>query len=300
MAPRPNEASPLLTTGQSHPPGVEAQASSPCQPSTGSSARNIDWRRLFVFILPYIFPKSTRLRIYMVLSFVCVLLAKLSKLIPPLAFKWAVDSLSASNPSVAGSIPFLAIAALYFGQVGGSVLIVFRQITYAIVSTGQTRDYSVACFRHIQLLDASYHVQRRTGQVTRLMSRGADSIDSFINMLVYTLFPTLLEAMLVFGIFLKLGTPIIALTTLLSVILYVMYTKIVTEKRIKLRRDLNEASEKVADKEVDTLANYETVKYFGNEDYETEQYDVLQKSLQDETLKFRVSLQVSLSIEAVR
>ncbi len=183
---------------------------------------------------------------YMILSLFCLVLSKLCRLIPPLALKWAVDRLAENTvPGSSVTIPFLAIGLYFLARVSDSLLKTLQKLFFAFVSCEQTKAFSIDIFKHLQNLDISYHMNRRTGEVQRIMGRGVESIETLINVFVFTLLPTVFEALLVFGIFLKLGTPLIAFVTVVSVVLYVVYTKSITELRIRQRRELIDADNAV-------------------------------------------------------
>lgn len=256
------------------------------------SFRAIDWWRLLNFIYPYVIPNSTRLRLNMAFSFLFVFLGNLLQLIPPFALKLAVDILSSKTPSIAQTIPYIAMAAFYLGQISNSFVSMLGDVTYAFVSTNQISAYSVACFTKIHQLDVSYHAQKNTGETANFMIRGADSINQFIDLLVHTILPTLLQIILIFSIFMKLGTPLIGLSSFTAFVVYLVYTKFATDQRIKLKRDQNETREAVATKEVDSLTNYENIKFFGNEEYESKQYEKLQALLQKHSLRSQVSFRL--------
>lgn len=255
----PNETSSLLPKSNTKTPNGAAPANgsvaiaigndSSQQPSDPNLSKPIDYTRILGFIWPYIVPESWLIRMYMILSLFCLVLSNLCKLVPPLALKWAVDtlaqnSLGANTPT----IPFLAIGVYFLARVFTTSFKILQKLFFAYVSCEQTKKFSVDVFRHLQHLDITYHMTRRTGEVQRIMGRGVESIETLIQMFVFTLLPTIFEAVIVFGIFLKLGTPAIAFVTILSVILYVIFTKTVTELRIRQRREVIDADNAIKGK----------------------------------------------------
>ncbi len=152
---------------------------------------------MFRFIGPYIVPRTLRLKIYALLSLCCIIISKLCNLLPPFALKWAVDTLAsnASRPADKAVVPLLAVFVFFMGRTLGTLFNTLRSITYAVVSTENTKQFSVNLFRHLQNLDLAYHMQRKTGEVNRIMDRGADSIDTLMNTFLFTLAPTYVVSM---------------------------------------------------------------------------------------------------------
>ena len=178
--------------------------------------------------------------------------------------------------------------------VGAKVLSVFlngvQSYLYNTVAADGTKRFSVAIFQHLQMLSMHFHITRKTGEVTRIMNRGANSIDTLMNTLLFRLLPTIVEAVVISAIFAKLGTPLIAVVTFATMILYFVVTYVVTQWRNKWRRDINDAINNLQEKEVDTLFNYETVKMFGMERFEVQLYDNLQTIYQQKFVFLRITL----------
>lgn len=179
---RPTERTPLL------PPAAGAAPTSASSP-TGA----LRWRDTYRFVRPYIIPETLRLRIIAAVSVACLVVNKACRLIPPFALKIAVDTLSsnATRPTGTTAIaPLMAIFVFFLGRFFSSLAGSLQAITYSIVSLDSTRRFSVAIFEHLQNLSLSYHLQRKTGEITRIMSRGVDSVDTIMSTFLFTLAPT--------------------------------------------------------------------------------------------------------------
>lgn len=185
------ETTPLLPLG-----AVAVQVASPTPDpvpdDTHYMSRAIDWGRLFKFIGPYLIPQTLRLRMFAVMSMLFIVLSKFCILLPPYALKLAVDTLAGNAllPPNERVTPLFAVGLFFAGRTLGSMFNALRSITYAMVSTANTKRFSVNIFRHLQLLDLEYHIKRKTGEVNRIMDRGADSIDTLMNVVLFTLAPT--------------------------------------------------------------------------------------------------------------
>lgn len=189
----PDESSPLLQGGA--PNALQGSTSTntgsvavQVQPDTTSPNRNeprqgIVWGRVYKVIKPYILPRSRALRALMVFSIACVILSKLSKLLPPIALKWAVDDLSKNGLTGPGSVavPLLALGAYFLGRLGDGLFKSLQSLFFAVVQCEQRKLFAVDIFSHLVNLDVTYHVRRRTGEVSRIMDRGAESIETLAN-----------------------------------------------------------------------------------------------------------------------
>ncbi|KAJ8906688.1 hypothetical protein NDN08_003178 [Rhodosorus marinus] len=265
-----SERSPLLPTQVNH------------------DRENSSTQRTLMFVAPYMWPKSRKLQMMAVLSIVFTLLSKLSNLAVPLALRSAVNSLTPGSikpPLALWSV--LAYVALRFGT---NSLNQLRSYTWKFVSLDQTRLFGVATFAHLHGLSLSYHLKRKTGEVLRVMDRGVESLATLQSLFAFTIGPTLLELVIVCGVFVQFNSPLIAATTFVSVVGYAVFSVYITNWRVKLRRAMIEADNAVTDKATDSLLNFETVKYFGSEQVEVQRYGERLKEYQDTSLKTQFSL----------
>lgn len=193
--------------------------------SENENTQPLSWRTTFQVVHPFIVPQSWRLRLLATISIFCVFLRKVTNLIPPYMFKLAVDAIaSPSSPSVPPNVPVLILVAFVFTRLFNNFLSGIQEFLYTLVSADCIVRFSSHMFDHLQNLSLAFHLKRKTGEVTRVMDRGTSSVESLFNIFSFTLLPTLFEALLVSAVFVKLGTPSIALTIFGTVILYFIFT----------------------------------------------------------------------------
>ena len=229
------------------------------------------WRTLLRF-LPMLWPKGeTELKTRVVAAVLLVLLGKAIILSMPFAYKGVIDGMSdrsAGFAVVAGLV--LAYCGARFGGVLSDNL---RNALFEKV--GQTAALRLAgqVFRHVHDLSLRFHLERRTGSLTKIVERGTKSIDSMLYFILFNIAPTLIELTAICVIFfVKFGAGMVA-ATLVIVAVYIAFTRAVTEWRAKLQREMNEVDNRAIGRAVDSLLNYETVKYFGAEEREARRYD---------------------------
>lgn len=249
------------------------------------------WTEAFVHVSPFIRPSDRRHQLLALLALLAVLLEKIVNVLPPLAIRHAVDAISDFSSSggidqdiqqrVATTIS-LSIGSYFVLQTIDSALSAIQSVTQRAVSMDAERRFASALFAHLNILGASYHLERHSGELLRILSRGADATSTIIEALLFSLIPTLFEACVVGGVFWLLGMPSIAFSTILSVLVYLIYTYHVTNTRMQQRRKVLEKSEDVGRIETETLVNYETVAMFGREKREVEEYDIIRKDYTDE------------------
>eukprot|EP00850_Spirogloea_muscicola_P001318 SM000005S17115 [mRNA] locus=s5:270748:275529:- [translate_table: standard] len=223
----------------------------------------------------------------------------------PFFFKYVVDTLSASvgaagaTAAAASSHPLLWLAAssppallLGYGaaRAGSAACNELRNAIFAKVAQGTIRQVAKKVFLHLHNLDLSYHLSRQTGALSRTIDRGTRGINFILSSMVFNVVPTVLEITLVAGILAwKFGSPF-ALITSATVAAYTAFTLVVTQWRTKFRQQMNQADNAASSRAVDSLINYETVKYFNNEALEAERYDKYLRDYEDASLKTQTSL----------
>ncbi|MGB8337943.1 MAG: ABC transporter ATP-binding protein/permease [Burkholderiales bacterium] len=218
-------------------------------------------------LLPYLW--EYRGRVLLALSF--LVLAKLSNVTVPLVMKSIVDALDQPRALLALPILFLLgygalrLATTLFGEL--------RDMVFAKVTQRAIRRIALQVFRHLHGMSLRFHLERQTGGVSRDIERGTRAIDSLMRFMLFSIVPTLLEIALVAGILLVKYDIWFTVVTVGTLVVYVTLTISVTEWRTKFRRTMNEMDSKANTRAIDSLINYETVKYFGNEDFETRRYD---------------------------
>jgi ATP-binding cassette subfamily B protein len=222
--------------------------------------------------LPYLWPKGEPgLRARVVVAVLLVLVAKAATLSMPFAYKAAIDRMAGGMDAAAGLI--IALVLAYAGaRFGGVLFDNLRNAIFERVGQDAARRLAIHVFRHIHALSLRFHLERRTGALTKIVERGTKSIDMMLYFLLFNIAPTFIElaaVCIIFGI--KFGAGLVV-ATLVMVVAYIWFTRIVTEWRAKLQREMNEVDNQAIARAVDSLLNYETVKYFGAEEREAKRY----------------------------
>jgi len=241
-------------------------------------------------LLPHLWPRdawSIRVRV------VCALLAlagsKIANVYVPLIYKEAVDMLTGDTGAVIALPVGLLIA--YGGAriltVGFSEL---REALFARVTQRTMRHLALQVFRHLHALSLRFHLDRQTGGLSRVIERGVKGIEFLLGFMLFNIIPTLLEILLVCGVMWGLFNIWYAAVTFVTIVSYIGFTMTVTEWRIKFRREMNDRDTEANTKAIDSLLNYETVKYFGNEAHEARRYDRALRAYENAAVRSTVSL----------
>jgi ATP-binding cassette subfamily B protein len=222
--------------------------------------------------LPLLWPKGEiELKLRVTAALVLVLAGKAIGLTVPYALKWVVDSMS--GPPTAMTIVVALVAAYAAARFGTVLADNLRNAVFEKVGQQAGRQLAARVFRHIHNLSLRFHLERRTGSLTKIVERGTKSIDMMLYFLLFNIAPTLIELTAICVIFFfKFGPELVA-ATLIMVVLYIAFTRAITDWRSKLQREMNEVDNKAIGRAVDSLLNYETVKYFGAEEREAKRYD---------------------------
>ena len=241
--------------------------------------------------LPYLWPAhAPRLRARIVAAMVFVLLSKLVQVYgAPFALQGAVDGMGSNDRSATTLIVALVIgyAAARFGT---TLFDNLRNAVFERVGQEATRHLAADVFRHLHRLGLDFHLSRRTGAVTKVVERGTKSIDVMLYFLLFNIVPTVLELVLVLGLFwTKFGWPLVA-ATVVMVVLYIWFTRVVTDWRNALRAQMNDLDTGAVAHAVDSLLNFETVKYFGAEEREAKRYEGALRSYADAATRSENSL----------
>ncbi len=253
-------------------------------------------------LLPYLWPKGRPdLRWRVAVAMVALFASKIVTVWAPFAYKHAVDALTAtgSAAAVAVAVPVALIVAYAVGRVMMVVLAQIRDALFARVGQNAVRELSVQTFKHLHALALRFHLERRTGGLARVISRGTNGIDTLLRYSLFNTFPTLLELLLVCGILAWNFGWLYALVTFVTVIVYIVFTYTATEWRIGIRRSMNDADTDANTKAVDSLLNFETVKYFNNEEHEARRFDRAMAKYEKAAVKTWISLAVLNSGQAI-
>ncbi|ANJ00477.1 metal ABC transporter permease [Polynucleobacter wuianus] len=229
-----------------------------------------DWR-VIRDLLPYLL--EYRFRVILALS--CLIAAKFANLGIPILMKELIDSLDvkADSPQALLVVPVGIIVAYGLLRISASLFAELREALFARVTQNAVRKVALQVFEHLHALALSFHLARQTGGVSRDIERGTRGIQSLISYSLYSILPTLIEFCLVLGYFAYSYDIWFAAITLVALVLYIVFTIVVTEWRTHYRRTMNDMDSKANQKAIDSLLNFETVKYFGNEAFEARRYD---------------------------
>ncbi|GLO70076.1 metal ABC transporter permease [Phaeobacter inhibens] len=242
-------------------------------------------------VFPYLWPEGQAWVKYRVVAALAVLiLAKLVAVYTPMLYKGAVDSLAGEG------VPPLALGAVGLTVAYGMARILtngfqqLRDAVFAPVGQRALRRLALETFRHIHRLSMRYHITRKTGGLSRIIERGVKGVEFLLRFLLFSIGPLVLELILVAIILAVMFDIWYLVVVAVTIGFYVWFTFAITEWRVKLRREMNKQDTDANQKAIDSLLNYETVKYFGAEDRETERYDVAMRAYAKAALKTAYSL----------
>jgi ATP-binding cassette subfamily B protein len=231
-------------------------------------AERHDWQTL-TSLIPYLWAYKGRV----LFALACLIGAKGANVGVPLVFKQLIDALTLTAEQAFIVVPAALLLAYGVLRFSTSLLTELREIIFARVTQQAVREISLQVFRHLHALSLRFHLERQTGGLTRDIERGTRSINSLISYTLYSILPTLVEIALVIGILLVNYDAIFTLITLVTLAAYIVFTIQVTNWRTALRRRANELDSAANARAIDSLLNFETVKYFNNEEYEARRYD---------------------------
>src|SRR3974390_3336271 len=262
-----------------------------------------------VNLWPYIWPADRRdLKARVIFATVLLFVAKLATVAVPFTFKWATDALAGRGTAPIAPDNWLAwafaapvVMTLGYGgmRIVMGLLTQWRDGIFAKVAMNAVRRLAMLTFEHMHLLSLRFHLERKTGGLTRVLERGRNAIETIVRMVLLQLAPTIVELILIVAVLLyhfdwryvaAIGVP---------VALYMWFTYLATEWRINIRREMNSSDTDANAKAIDSLLNYETVKYFSAETREGKRYDRAMERYEDASVKAYVSLAVLNAGQAV-
>ena len=232
-----------------------------------------------------------RVRSRIAAAFSALVAARGSNIITPLLYGAAVDMVN-DEAGFSLKILLLLVAGYALARLGQQVFSEAKQYLFASVAQRAVRGAAITCFAYLHQLSLRFHLERQTGGLTRAIDRGAKGIEFLLTIVFFEVLPLFVEVLLVSIILWSMFGGFYAAVTILTVAAYAYFTIRVTEWRIKFRREMNEADEEAATRAVDSLLNYETVKYFNAEGSETERYDEALKKYETMAVRSRTSLSV--------
>ncbi len=258
---------------------------------------------------PFVWPADRPdLQRTVMLSLALMLAAKLVTISMPFTYKWATDALiAAASPAAATSqngswllgAPLLATALYGLVRIAMTLLAQAREGMFAKVAMNAVRKLALTTFEHMHRLSLRFHLEKKTGGLTRVLERGRAGVEQITRMLLMILIPTVVEFILVLAVFLLAFDWRYALVTVLMVIAYLWFTIRATEWRVAIRKSMNDSDTDANTKAVDSLLNYETVKYFGAEDWEARRYDKSMEQFEAASVKTYTSLAFLNSGQAI-
>jgi len=247
-------------------------------------------RKLFSYLMKY--------KLRMGLALLALVLAKVASVAIPVVLKEIVDyltSLKIENSTVKDfngvlAIPVVLIIGYGLMRFASTAFSELRELIFARVTQSSVRDISVQVFTHLHDLSLRFHLEKKTGSLTRDVERGTRGVSTMVNFTLYSIFPTLIEFILVIGWLTINYDFIFSLITIIALVFYISYTILVTNWRTHLRKKMNELDSIANSGAIDSLMNYETVKFFNNEFYELNRYDKNLFKWQEAAIKSQSSL----------
>jgi ABC-type transport system involved in Fe-S cluster assembly fused permease/ATPase subunit len=278
-------------------------------PNPVSSAQGATLFGTLVHLWPYIWPGDRAdLKMRVVWSMVLLLVAKLATLSVPFTFKWAIDALTGHDTAPVQpsnwtlwliASPLIMTVSYGAVRVIMAVLTQWRDGIFAKVAMHAVRKLAYLTFVHMHELSLRFHLERKTGGLTRVLERGRLGIEVIVRMVILQLVPTIVEVSLLMGVLLWQFDWRYVLVTMITVVIYMYYTYVATEWRIEIRRRMNDSDTEANTKAIDSLLNYETVKYFSAEQREAERYDRSMERYEGASVKTYTSLAVLNTGQAI-
>ena len=257
------------------------------EPSTVIQQRQSQDRKVIQNLLPYLTAYKARI----VFTLLCLVIAKAANLGVPIMLKKIIDAMSIITASQALlAVPLSLIVAYGLLRLSASLFAELRELIFSKVTEHAVRQVGLQVFNHLHALSLRFHLSRQTGGMTRDIERGTRGIQSLISFSLYSIIPTLIELTMVLAYFFYAYDIWFVVVTFIALMCYVVFTVLVTEWRTHFRREMNSLDSKANQNAVDSLINFETVKYFGNEQYESDRYDLNLKKYAQAAVKSQKSL----------
>jgi len=252
-------------------------------PQSASAPRRREWR-----VVPMLLPYLWEYRWRVLFALACLIVAKLANVGVPLILKEVVDGLGPERAIVA--VPFALLIAYGLLRLSTTLFAELRDAVFVRVTQHAIRQLALTVFRHLHSLSLRFHLERQTGGMSRDIERGTNGVSTLLSYLLFSIVPVILEFGLVAAVlFAKFDWRFVAVT-FAAVAVYLAYTFFVSEWRIGIRRRANELDSRANTRAIDSLLNYETVKYFNNEEYEARRYDDNLRSYEDAAVRSETSL----------
>lgn len=257
---------------------------------TQPPSRRGDWRAIRA-LLPYLWPRNAlELRVRVVIAMALLVLAKVTNVYVPVLYKQSVDALTGTPDMI--KVPVALLFAYGLARVSAQIFGELRDAVFAKVGQRAIRNVGLQTFRHLHSLALRFHLDRQTGGLSRAIERGTKGIEFLLNFMLFNILPTLFEIALVCVVLWVLYDARFALVTFATIAVYIGFTLGFTEWRSKYRRLMNETDSEANTKAIDSLLNYETVKYFGNEEHEARRFDHALQRYEKAAVKSKITLSV--------
>jgi ATP-binding cassette subfamily B protein len=241
-------------------------------------------------LLPYLWPKNApELRVRVVVALVFLAFAKVINIGVPILYKNAVDALTPGVTAVM-IVPVMLVIAYGVARVLAQVFGELRDAVFAKVGQRAVRQIALRTFRHMHALSLRFHLERQTGGLSRAIERGIRGMDFLLSYMLFSAIPTVLEIGMAAAVLWYYFDWTFAAVTLVTVVLYVIFTFAITDWRVRFRREMNDRDTEANTKAIDSLLNFETVKYFANEEHEAGRFDVALQAYEKAAVKSQTTL----------
>ncbi|MDA0786876.1 MAG: ABC transporter ATP-binding protein/permease [Proteobacteria bacterium] len=242
-------------------------------------------------LAPYMWPKGQiEMRVRVAIAMFLLVAAKVATVAVPAVFGKAVDALEANATGAAVAVPVSLLIGYGLLRVGQQAFAELRDYVFAKVGQRAIRSIALRIFKHLHALALRFHMDRQTGGLSRAIERGIKGIDFLLRFMLFSILPTMVEIALVCGILWSLFGFVFSAITFVTVVIYVIFTLSFTEWRLKYRRAMNDSDSEANTKAIDSLLNFETVKYFGNEEHEARRYDASMQRYEKAAVKSLTTL----------
>jgi len=260
----------------------------PADEGSGAPSFRPLWR-----LMPYLWPKGRPdLKFRVLIAVFFLVLATGFTSISPLIYGWTVDRLRPTPANIAVATVMSLIAAYMVSRILMQAFAQLRDGVFAKVQYHAMREVAVETFAHVHTLSMRFHLERKTGGLSRVIERGTKGIDTLLSLALFNVFPTILLLVFYSAILLVELKVWVALSTIVMVVAYSWFTLVITRWRITVRREMNQSDTDANTKAVDSLLNFETVKYFNNEKHETRRYDVSMEKFANASIQSDISLAI--------
>lgn len=251
--------------------------------------KNNNHKNSFYSLLPYLWSADFNIRLRIVTSLICLVIAKVINIFVPIVYKYIIDGV---NNNLVLSVIIGIIIAYGGTKICVAIFNELRNILFSKVGHRATRLVALNVFKHMHNLSMRFHITRKTGGLSRSIERGTKGIEAVLRYSLFNIFPTLIEIILVSGMLWYIYGIWFAVTILVTMIIYVIFTFLISTWRISFAREMNQSDNTANNRAIDSLLNFETVKYFGNEEYEAVKFNEALQTYEKSATKTTNSLSI--------